>query len=33
MQQLLKNETQVPKKVKYKDQLMALSTLTEFAVS
>lgn len=33
MQNSLKNETQVPKKVKYKDQLMALSTLTEFAVS
>ena len=29
----LKNETQMPKKAKYKDQMMALCALTEFAVS
>lgn len=33
MQLSLKNETQMPKKAKYKDQLMALCALTEFAVS
>ncbi|PWY96173.1 hypothetical protein BO94DRAFT_453495 [Aspergillus sclerotioniger CBS 115572] len=32
MQMSLKNETQEPKKAKYKDQLMAICALTEFAI-
>ena len=32
MQMSLKNETQEPKKAKYKDQLMAICALTEYAV-